>query len=57
MDGNRRLGWLATAVFLSLNGVNMTRATNDDVHALVLDGSAGQRSIEDIAHGLQRILG
>jgi len=31
VDGNKRLGWLATAVFLELNGVKATRAANDDV--------------------------
>ena len=29
VDGNERLGWLATAVFLDLDGVEIARATND----------------------------
>lgn len=30
VDGNKRLGWLATAVFLEINGVEISRASNDD---------------------------
>jgi death-on-curing protein len=32
VDGNKRLGWVGCAVFLDLNGVDPTVATND-VHA------------------------
>ena len=35
VDGNKRLGWLATAVFLELNGVEASRVANDDVYDLV----------------------
>lgn len=57
VDGNKRLGWLATAVFLELNGIDVTRATNDQVYDLVRDVAASHRSVEEIAEGLQRILG
>ncbi len=40
IDGNKRLGWLATAVFLDLNGINITNADNDDVYDLVIDVAA-----------------
>ena len=36
VDGNKRLGWLSTAVFLDLNGVDVTRASNDEVYDLVM---------------------
>src|SRR5579875_3824779 len=36
VDGNKRLGWLSTAVFLDLNGVDATRASNDDVYDFVM---------------------
>ena len=36
VDGNKRLGWLATAVFLELNGVAASRLSNDDVFGLVM---------------------
>lgn len=35
VDGNERLGWVACAVFLDLNGIDPTVASNDDVFALV----------------------
>lgn len=53
VDGNKRLGWLATAVFLELNGVDVTRATNDEVYDMVLDVAASHRSVEEIAEGLR----
>ena len=36
IDGNKRLGWLSTAVFLEVNGVPVSRLTNDQVYDLVL---------------------
>jgi len=36
IDGNKRLGWLATAVFLELNDVQASKATNDDVYDFVI---------------------
>ena len=56
VDGNKRLGWLATAVFLELNGVATEHATNDDVYRFVMGLAAGAHSIDDIAEGLQRLL-
>jgi death-on-curing protein len=49
VDGNKRLGWLATAVFLDLNGVAITTASNDDVFNLVVDVAAHDHAVEDIA--------
>lgn len=57
VDGNKRLGWLSTAVFLELNGVDATRASNDDVYDFVMSVAAGQLSVEQIAEGLRRIVG
>ena len=36
VDGNKRMGWLATAVFLELNGVRATTISNDSVYELVM---------------------
>lgn len=36
IDGNKRLGWLSTAVFLELNGEPVTAASNDGVYELVI---------------------
>ena len=56
VDGNKRLGWLATATFLDLNGVEVTKATNDDVYDLVMRVAASQLGVADIAGRLQALL-
>lgn len=55
VDGNKRLGWLSTAVFLEINGIEVSLADNDDVYDLVIDVAAGQPSVEAIAERLQRL--
>ena len=57
VDGNKRLGWLSTAVFLDLNGMDVTRASNDEVYGFVMTVAGGQQSVPEIAEGLQRIVG
>ena len=57
IDGNKRLGWLATAVFLEINGASVARATNDEVVDLVMAvaSTATATDVEGIAlqlHGL-----
>jgi death-on-curing protein len=56
VDGNKRLGWLATAVFLDINGVDVVRARNDDVFDLVMDVAAGDLSVDEIAGRLRRVV-
>jgi death-on-curing protein len=56
VDGNKRLGWLATAVFLELNGVEATHASNEDVYDFVMGVAAGHESVSAIAEGLRRIV-
>ena len=43
VDGNKRLGWLAAAVFLELNGAGVAAAGNDAVYdlATAVAASAG----------------
>lgn len=55
VDGNKRLGWLATAVFLEINGVEISRASNDDVYDLVIDIAAGQPTVGAIADRLRHL--
>lgn len=57
IDGNKRLGWLATAVFLDLNGIDIAVASNDDIYEFVLDVAAKNRSVSEIAGRLRTILG
>lgn len=56
VDGNKRLGWLATAVFLEINGVAMTTAPNDDVYQLVIELAAGHGSVDEIATLLRAVV-
>ena len=55
VDGNKRLGWLTTAVFLEINGIEISRASNDDVYNLVIDVAAGQPTIDTIAKRLRQL--
>lgn len=56
VDGNKRLGWLSCAVFLDLNGVDPTTASNDDVYDLVMRTAAEQIDVEDIASALHHVV-
>lgn len=57
VDGNKRLGWLATAVFLELNGVQATAAANDAVYDTVMEVTAGQLDVQEIAEALKNMIG
>jgi len=52
VDGNKRLAWLATTVFLELNG-HGTSLDDEAAFRLVWDVAAGDHLVEDIALGLQ----
>ena len=56
VDGNKRLGWLATAVFLELNGVKASRASNDDVYDLVIWVATSNPDLDDITIRLRHVL-
>ena len=49
VDGNTRLGWLATAVFLEINGVEATAVGNDEVYEMVVTIAAGHHEVDEIA--------
>jgi len=57
VDGNKRLGWLATAVFLEINNASVAAATNDDVYDLVMAVAATDSSVEWIAARLELLAG
>ena len=52
VDGNKRLAWLATVVFLDLNSYD-TSLTKDAAFALVIDVSVGDVDVEEIAQRLR----
>lgn len=56
VDGNKRLGWLATAVFLEINGTKASRAHNDDVYELVMHVASTNPPLDEIVARLQRVL-
>ncbi|HET7847032.1 MAG TPA: Fic family protein [Acidimicrobiia bacterium] len=51
VDGDKRLGWLATTVFLDMNGETVP-LRDDDAFQLVLDVAEGSLGVEDIADRL-----
>jgi len=53
IDGNKRLGWLSTAVFLEVNGVKALRISNDDVYDFVIWVAATSPAIEEIVARLR----
>lgn len=55
VDGNKRLGWLATAVFLELNGSSVAGAPNNAVFELVFGIAATDQAVEAIADALREL--
>ncbi len=55
VDGNKRLGWLATATFLEINGIPVTHIDNDAVHDFVIDVTVGHQDVGEIAGALRRL--
>ncbi|MFM7490319.1 MAG: type II toxin-antitoxin system death-on-curing family toxin [Actinomycetota bacterium] len=56
IDGNKRLGWLATAVFLELNDVQASKATNDDVYDFVIWVASSNPDLDAIIPRLRTII-
>lgn len=57
VDGNKRLGWLATSVFLEINGVAAGDAVNDDVYDVVIAVAAGRHDVAELAATLRELIG
>ena len=51
VDGNKRLGWLSTVVFLDLNG-QLVELDDDEAYELVIDVAGGRLDVEEIADRL-----
>lgn len=56
IDGNKRLGWLATAVFLEINGVVVTHASNEAVYDFVMGATTGAQAVAEIAADLRALV-
>ena len=53
MDGNKRIGWLATVVFYGLNGIEL-EAPDDDAYDLVIAVASSAMPNEEAAAQLAR---
>lgn len=53
VDGNKRLGWLATYVFYGLNGFDLI-APDDDAYDLIIALAAGRSDSRKAAAALER---
>jgi death-on-curing protein len=55
VDGNKRLGWLATATFLETNGISVTHVANDAVYDFVIAVRVGHDEVDEIARSLRQL--
>ncbi len=53
VDGNKRLGLVAPAVFLEINGASVATTPNEDVYDLVIDVAAGRVGLDGITKRLE----
>ena len=56
VDGNKRLGWLSTAVFLEINGVPASHISNDAVYDLVIWVASTNPELNEIVEKLRALL-
>lgn len=56
VDGNKRLGWLVCAVFLDINGVDPTSASNDGVYELVIRVASEPIDVIELAAALRSLI-
>ncbi|MGY1500429.1 type II toxin-antitoxin system death-on-curing family toxin [Streptomyces sp. QTS52] len=47
VDGNKRMAWMSTVVFLDFNGTEMLDVDQDEAYKLVIEVAAG--TLEDVA--------
>lgn len=55
VDGNERLAWLATDVFLRINEI-VVELPDDDVFGLVMAVADGRAEVSEIAEVLERAI-
>lgn len=53
IDGNKRIGWLATVVFYGLNDIDLV-APDDDAYGLVIAVASGATNYKEAAEWLAR---
>ncbi|MEU4061266.1 type II toxin-antitoxin system death-on-curing family toxin [Streptomyces wedmorensis] len=55
VDGNKRMAWMCTVVFLDFNGTEMVGVDQDEAYKLVIDVATGD--LEDVALIARRLRG
>lgn len=56
VDGNKRMAWMSTVVFLDINGTEMLDVDQDEAYKLVVGVAAGAiEDVDDIAAGLRAL--
>ncbi|MDT0492103.1 type II toxin-antitoxin system death-on-curing family toxin [Streptomyces sp. NPDC012600] len=53
VDGNKRMAWMSTVVFLDINGTDMAEVDQDEAYELVIEVAMG--SLEDVDQIAQRL--
>ncbi|MGW1230006.1 type II toxin-antitoxin system death-on-curing family toxin [Streptomyces sp. NPDC002530] len=53
VDGNKRMAWLSTVVFLDFNGTEMLDVDQDEAYKLVIEVATG--SLEDVDRIAERL--
>ncbi|MBT2480982.1 type II toxin-antitoxin system death-on-curing family toxin [Streptomyces sp. ISL-94] len=53
VDGNKRMAWMCTVVFLDFNGTEMVDVDQDESYKLVIEVATG--SLEDVAQIARRL--
>ncbi|MEU9377377.1 type II toxin-antitoxin system death-on-curing family toxin [Streptomyces sp. NPDC048255] len=53
VDGNKRMAWMCTVVFLDFNGTEMIDVDQDESYKLVIEVATG--SLEDVAQIARRL--
>ena len=56
VDGNKRVGLLSALVFLELNGITLTRGS-EELYELTMAVAAGQKTKSEVTEALRRIGG
>lgn len=52
VDGNKRLSWVATVVFLDLNGFRLTAPDTDAAYDLVIAAATGEWEVAEVSERL-----
>jgi len=55
LDGNKRLGWLVTSVFLELNGIEASRIGNDAVFDFVMWVASESPELSSVSSRLRNL--